>query len=197
MIFAIVLNRFLQIPDRRATATNNQELPKTCRNPDSEIALPKFAVSQNASSNNERMHQKAELQKWGAAVLAPHGAFGFTSGDGTSTDDVRSIGRFSDRSVRYPGRRLQLLDIVFVRRYCLTFIDERSTENSAHRKRKQESKTMVVESDIKNETEVSFRGRAEGKWRRQDEDKMKTNQKGDDLVLSRGARDTCRTFLPP
>ena len=66
----------LQIPERRATATNNQELPKTFRNLDSEIALPKFAVFHNASSSNKRMHQNAELQKWGAAVLAPHGAFG-------------------------------------------------------------------------------------------------------------------------
>ena len=88
----MLLHRFLQIPDRRATATNNQELPKTCRNLESEIALLILAVSRNASSNNERMHQNAELQKWGAAVLAPHGAFG-------SAAPLRGAGR-SERIVR-------------------------------------------------------------------------------------------------
>ena len=66
----------LQIPERRATATNNQELPNTFRNLDSEIALSQFGVLQNASNCNKRMHLNANAPKWGAAVLAPLGAIG-------------------------------------------------------------------------------------------------------------------------
>ena len=55
---------------------NSQTRPRTFRNLDLEIALLQFAVLQNASSCNKRMHRNPELQKWGAAVLAPHGAFG-------------------------------------------------------------------------------------------------------------------------
>ena len=69
-------DRILQIPERRATATNNQELPRTFRNLDSEIALSQFGVLQNASNCNKRMHQNANAPKWGAAVLAPLGAIG-------------------------------------------------------------------------------------------------------------------------
>ena len=75
-LLAPIFNNILQIPERRATAANNQELPKTFRNLDRNIALPHFRVLQNASSCNKRMHQTAKLQNGGAAVLAPHGAFG-------------------------------------------------------------------------------------------------------------------------
>jgi hypothetical protein len=69
------LNIIFQIAKRRATATNNQELPKTFRNLYNEIAKRLFVVLQNASSCNKRTHQSADLQSEGAAVLAPHGAF--------------------------------------------------------------------------------------------------------------------------
>ena len=58
-------NRIWQIPAQRATAPNNQELPKTFRNLDSEIALSQFGVLQNASNCNKRMPQNAELQNGG------------------------------------------------------------------------------------------------------------------------------------
>ncbi len=77
MHFVMFWDRILQIPERRATATNNQELPRTFRNLAIEIALLQFALLHNASSCNKRMHQNAELQNEGAAVLAPLGAFGF------------------------------------------------------------------------------------------------------------------------
>ena len=63
--WALLWDSDLQIAERRATATNNQELPKTFRNLDSEIALLQFAVLQNASSCSRRMHQNAELQNRG------------------------------------------------------------------------------------------------------------------------------------
>ena len=68
-----------RIPLFDATSVKNvknyQKLPGTFRNIDLEIALLQFAALQNSSSCNKRMHQNAELQNWGAAVLAPHGAF--------------------------------------------------------------------------------------------------------------------------
>ena len=65
MHFVMFWYRILQIPERRATATNNQELPRTFRNLAIEIALLQFALLQNASSCNKRMHQNAELQNGG------------------------------------------------------------------------------------------------------------------------------------
>jgi len=65
----------LQIAERRAPTTNDQELPKILRNLCNEIAMRQFAVLQNAISRNKRTHQNADLQDEGAAVLAPHGAF--------------------------------------------------------------------------------------------------------------------------
>ena len=64
-LLAPIFDRILQIPERRATAANNQELPKTFRNLDSDIALPPFRVLQNASSCNKRKHQTVKLQKGG------------------------------------------------------------------------------------------------------------------------------------
>ena len=48
-----------------ATAANNQELAKTFRILDSEMALSQFAVLQRSSSCNKRMHRNAELQNGG------------------------------------------------------------------------------------------------------------------------------------
>ena len=63
--------------DRR-TPSNREEqsrtAKKTFRNLYNVIELRQFAVLQNASSCNKRMHQNAELQNKAAAVLAPHGA---------------------------------------------------------------------------------------------------------------------------
>ena len=65
MFLAMFSNRNWQIPAQRATATNNQELPKTFRNLDSESALSQFAALQNACNCNKRMHQNAKLQNGG------------------------------------------------------------------------------------------------------------------------------------
>ena len=86
---------------------NNRKLPRTFRNLDLEIALLQFAVLQNASSCNKRMPQNAELQNWGAAMLAPHGAFGSAAplwGSNTACQiklRILQISEFSDSKSLY------------------------------------------------------------------------------------------------
>ena len=87
-----------------------QQTIKNCQKP-SEISITKLhsthlAFCKTPAIATKRTHQNADLQSEGAAVLAPHGAFRFTSGDGTSIDDGWSEAVVNKRSV-WTLRRLR------------------------------------------------------------------------------------------
>ena len=67
----MILASFL-ILERRPT-----EIPNTFRNLDSEISLLQFAVLQKRQQLQQTHAPKRQASKWRAAVLAPHGAFGY------------------------------------------------------------------------------------------------------------------------